>query len=207
MEMLFTINPRPRPTVNANTIVVSIPSSFIPIQDNDSQREEIDIVTSTNDVLPPGVENDDDSDGEIDAVEELHADNSILNSVNELSDNEASNFDNSSVPLPPPKPPDAEFDFELDAEILVVMNVSNELECIDAKDEFDYDDYYSFMFGIYSEVLSFLFAKSEDTIFDPGFSHHRLKFLVFGYLSWSARSSHPFFEISFEKSISLICIA
>nr|GEW77001.1 integrase, catalytic region, zinc finger, CCHC-type, peptidase aspartic, catalytic [Tanacetum cinerariifolium] len=45
MEMLFTINPRPHPTVNANMNVESIPSSLISIQDNDSQREEIDIVT------------------------------------------------------------------------------------------------------------------------------------------------------------------
>nr|GEX65462.1 reverse transcriptase domain-containing protein [Tanacetum cinerariifolium] len=52
MEMLFTINPRP--TVNANTIVESIPSSLIPVQDNDSQREEIDIVTNTDGLLPPG---------------------------------------------------------------------------------------------------------------------------------------------------------
>nr|GFA07903.1 hypothetical protein [Tanacetum cinerariifolium] len=97
MEMLFTINPRPHPTVNANTIVESIPSSLILVQDNDSQREEIDIVTNT-DVLPPGFENDDDSDGEIDAVEELHVDNSISNSENELSDNEESDFDNPSIP-------------------------------------------------------------------------------------------------------------
>nr|GEV21200.1 hypothetical protein [Tanacetum cinerariifolium] len=59
MEMLFTINTYPRPTVNANTIVESLPSSLIPIQDNDSQREEIDIVTNTNELLPPGFENDD----------------------------------------------------------------------------------------------------------------------------------------------------
>nr|GEX28547.1 reverse transcriptase domain-containing protein [Tanacetum cinerariifolium] len=51
MEMLFTINPRPRLTVNVNTVVESIPSSLIPIQDNDSQREEIDIVTKTDYVL------------------------------------------------------------------------------------------------------------------------------------------------------------
>nr|GFC56925.1 hypothetical protein [Tanacetum cinerariifolium] len=62
MEMLFTINPRPHPLVNANTNVESIPSLPILVQDNDSQQEEIDIVTSTDDVLPPGVENDD-SDG------------------------------------------------------------------------------------------------------------------------------------------------
>nr|GEZ54984.1 reverse transcriptase domain-containing protein [Tanacetum cinerariifolium] len=79
MEMLFIINPRPHPPVNANTNVESIPSFPIPVQDNDSQREEIDIISSTNDVLPPDVENDD-SDGEVDAVKELPVDNSISNS-------------------------------------------------------------------------------------------------------------------------------
>nr|GEX87120.1 hypothetical protein [Tanacetum cinerariifolium] len=134
MEMLFTISPRPRPMVNANTNVESIPSSLIPIQDNDSQREEIDIVTNTNDVLPPGVENDDDSDGEIDVVEELHVDKSISNAENELSDNEESDFDNPSVPLPLPKPPDADFEPDSEEEISVVIN--------DIKDKFDV----SFMF-------------------------------------------------------------
>nr|GEX37658.1 reverse transcriptase domain-containing protein [Tanacetum cinerariifolium] len=106
MEMLFTINPCPRPTVNANIIVESIPSSLIPVQDNDSQWEEIDIVTNMDGLLPLGFENDD-SEGEIDDVEELQVDNFISNSKNELSDNEASNFDNPSFPRPPPEPPDA----------------------------------------------------------------------------------------------------
>nr|GEZ71384.1 hypothetical protein [Tanacetum cinerariifolium] len=84
----------------------------------------------------------------------------------------------------------------------------DELECIDAKDEFDDDDYYSFMLEIYSKVFSFLLsAESGDTIIDPGFFPHRLRFLVFGYLSRSVRSSHPFFEISLGKSIPLISIA
>nr|GEV78473.1 reverse transcriptase domain-containing protein [Tanacetum cinerariifolium] len=95
MEMLFTINPCTRPTVNANTIAESLPSSLIPIQDNDSQREEIDIVTNTDELLPPGFDGDD-SEGEIDVVDDLHVDNSISNSENELSDNEASDFDNPS---------------------------------------------------------------------------------------------------------------
>nr|GFA25517.1 hypothetical protein [Tanacetum cinerariifolium]GFA28991.1 hypothetical protein [Tanacetum cinerariifolium] len=82
MEMLFTTNLRPRPPVNANTNVESIPSSLIPVQDNDSQREEINIITNTNDVLPPGVENDD-SDEEVDVVDDLRADNSISNSEHE----------------------------------------------------------------------------------------------------------------------------
>nr|GEY39974.1 hypothetical protein [Tanacetum cinerariifolium] len=128
MEILFTINPRPHPTVNANTIVESIPSSLIPIQDNDSQREEIDIVTNTDEVLPLCVENDDDSEREIDAVEELRVDNSISNSENELSDNEESDFVNPSFPRPLSEPPDAEFDFEPDTgdEISVVMNTIHE---------------------------------------------------------------------------------
>nr|GEY14001.1 hypothetical protein [Tanacetum cinerariifolium] len=97
MEMLFTINPHPHPTVNANAIVEYFPSSLIPFQDNDSQREEIDIIANTDELLPPGFENDD-SDGEVDAVQELHVNNSISNSENELSDNEASDFDNPLFP-------------------------------------------------------------------------------------------------------------
>nr|GEZ50962.1 hypothetical protein [Tanacetum cinerariifolium] len=152
MEILFTINLRPRPTVNANTNVESIPSSLIPIQDNDSQREKIDIITNTDDVLPPGVENDDDSEGEIDAIQEL-------------------------LPLPPPKPPDEELDFEIDFgnEISVVRNTIVEFECLNLRVKFDVsndenDDYSSFMFVIFAKLFSFLSAESEDTIFDPGIS-------------------------------------
>nr|GEX08762.1 reverse transcriptase domain-containing protein [Tanacetum cinerariifolium] len=89
-------------------------------------------------------------EGEIDAVEELHVDNSISNSKNELSDNEASDFDNPSFLRPPPKPPDVEFDFKLDTgeEISVVMNTIDELECLDPRDEFDNDDCFYFMFVI-----------------------------------------------------------
>nr|GFA59266.1 reverse transcriptase domain-containing protein [Tanacetum cinerariifolium] len=153
MEMLFIINPLPRPTVNVNTIVKSFPSSLIP--------------------------------GEIDVVEEL-VDNSIFNSKNELSDNEASDFDNPSILRPPSKPPDVELDFELDSgeEISVVMNDSDEFECLDPRDEFDVfndenDNYFPFMLVIWfflpyficsKMFLSLLSAESEDTIFDPGIS-------------------------------------
>nr|GEX41024.1 hypothetical protein [Tanacetum cinerariifolium] len=170
MEMLFTINPHPRPTVNDNTIVESFPSSFIPIQDNDSQREEIDIVTNTDELLPLGFENDD-SEGEINAVEELHVDNSISNSENELSNNEDSDFDKPSFPRPPLEPPDADFEPDAGEEISVVMNTIDKLKCLDQRNEFDEVDYSSFMFVIYSKMfLSFLSAESEDTIFDLGIS-------------------------------------
>nr|GFC07023.1 hypothetical protein [Tanacetum cinerariifolium]GFC08386.1 hypothetical protein [Tanacetum cinerariifolium] len=172
-------------TVNANTIVESFPSFLILVQDNDSQREEIDNITNTDKLFPPGFENDD-SEGEIDDVDELHVDNSISNSKNELSKNEASNFDNPSFPLPPPKPPDDEFEFETDSEeeISVVINTIVEFECLDPGVEFDVsndenDDYSSFMFVIrifmpyliYPKVFPFLFSTlNENTIFDPGIS-------------------------------------
>nr|GEZ77396.1 hypothetical protein [Tanacetum cinerariifolium] len=133
-----------------------ISGPLMPIRiDNDSQREEIDIVSGTDELLPPGFKNDD-LEGEIDVVEELHADNSISNSENELSDNEASDFDNPSFLRPPPEPLDAEFDFEPDAgkEILVVMNNNDELECLNPGGEIDIstndenDDYFPFMFVI-----------------------------------------------------------
>nr|GEZ58857.1 hypothetical protein [Tanacetum cinerariifolium] len=114
--------------------------------------EEIDIVTETDDVLPPSVENDDedydlllgevdlflfnnsippgienvadDPEGDIRFLEELLIDDSILS--HELSD---SNFeDNPTIPRPPPEPPDAETD--VGEEIQFVM--------ID-KDKFDDD--------------------------------------------------------------------
>nr|GFA05532.1 reverse transcriptase domain-containing protein [Tanacetum cinerariifolium] len=185
MERLITINPCPRPTVNANTIVESLPSSLIPVQDNDSQREEIDTVTNTDELLPPGFENDD-LVGEIDILEELHVDNSISNSKNELSNNKASDFeDNPSFPRPPSEPPDDEFNFELNSGevISVVINNKDELECFDPGGDIDVstnvedDDYFPFTlvihiflpYLVYPKVfLLLLSTESEDTIFDPG---------------------------------------
>nr|GEW04712.1 hypothetical protein [Tanacetum cinerariifolium] len=117
-----------------------------------SQQEEIDIVTETDDVLPPSIENfADDPEGDIHFLEELLIDDSILS--DELSD---ANFEENPLILrPPPKPPDVETDAR--EEIAVVM--------ID-KDKFD-DDYQIFMFD---KVFSLLSAESEDTIFDPGIS-------------------------------------
>nr|GFA27732.1 hypothetical protein [Tanacetum cinerariifolium] len=71
MEMLFTINSRPHPATN----IESFSSLPIPIQESDHHQEEIDVVTVTDDVLPPSVENDD-SDGEVDEVYDLRVDNS-----------------------------------------------------------------------------------------------------------------------------------
>nr|GEX17562.1 hypothetical protein [Tanacetum cinerariifolium] len=143
------------------------------VQDGDSQREEIDIVTETDDVLPPSVENNDDSEGDIHFLEELLSDNSFP-----LTEDESSNSDhqdNPSFPRPPLEPPDAEFDFKQDAEEEILVAI-DKLECINPNDKFDVSNdedvnYYSFMFVIYPEMFSLLLsAESEDTIFDPGIS-------------------------------------
>nr|GEV63612.1 putative reverse transcriptase domain-containing protein [Tanacetum cinerariifolium] len=173
MEMFFTINPRPHPSTYANTNVESFSSLPIPIQDSNPYQEEIDVVTVTNDVLPPSVENDD-SDSEVDEVDGLRVDYSTQNSKYEFFESEDSDFDNPSVPLPPLEPPDEEFDFDIDfkKEISVVRNTIVKFECIDARVKFNVfndenDDLSYFMFVIFDKVFFLLSAESEDTIFDP----------------------------------------
>nr|GEZ64194.1 hypothetical protein [Tanacetum cinerariifolium] len=170
MEMLFIINPRPHPSMYANTNIESFSSLPISIQESDPRQEEIDVVSITNDVLPPSVDNDD-SDEDVDAVDVLRVDNFIQNSEHEYSESEDFDFDNPPLPLPPPEPPDKGFNFE--NEILVVRNVIVKFECIDARvkfdvfnDEKDVSSY--FMFVIFAKVFSLLSVENEDTIFDPG---------------------------------------
>nr|GEX20265.1 reverse transcriptase domain-containing protein [Tanacetum cinerariifolium] len=138
--------------------------------ESDRHQEEIDVVSVTNDVLPP---RDDDSDEEVDAVGDVRVDNVIQNSEHKYSESEDSNFDNTPLPLPPPEPPDKEFDFE--KEISVVRNMIVKFECIDARVKFDVfndeNDVLSyFMIVIFAKEFSLLSAESEDTIFDPGIS-------------------------------------
>nr|GEV99547.1 hypothetical protein [Tanacetum cinerariifolium] len=148
------------------------------------EREDIDIVTDTDELSPSGFENDDYDPGEIDVVEELLVDNPIPRSENELSD---FNHDDPLFPRPPSEPPDAEFDLEPDSGevISAVINTIDELECLDPGREIDVstyvedDNYFPFIiviriflpYLIYPKVFPFLLsAKSEDTIFDPSIS-------------------------------------
>nr|GFA12945.1 reverse transcriptase domain-containing protein [Tanacetum cinerariifolium] len=162
MEMLFTIKSRPHNLTNDNT---NVESFLIPNQESEPRQEEIDIVSVTNDVLPPS---DDDSDEEVDAVGDLRVDNFIQNSEHENSESEDSDFDNLPLPLPPLDPPDKEFNFE----ILVVTNTIVKFESIDASIVFndENDDLSYFMFVIFAKEFSLLSAESEDTIFYHGIS-------------------------------------
>nr|GEX16075.1 hypothetical protein [Tanacetum cinerariifolium] len=154
MERLFTINLCPRPLENfhVNKIVETLPTSPILLEDSDSQREEIDIFTSTDDLLPP----------------KLLVEDSIS-----LSENESFYFnhqDDPSFPRPPPEPPDAEFDFKPNSEevISVVMNNIDELnedKCFDPGEEIDVstnaedDDYFPFM--IYPSMIEVSYVRFD----------------------------------------------
>nr|GFC03983.1 hypothetical protein [Tanacetum cinerariifolium]GFC03984.1 hypothetical protein [Tanacetum cinerariifolium] len=59
MEMLFKINPRPHNPTNDNTNVESFSLFQIPNQESEPRQEEIDVISKTNDVLPPKSEDSD----------------------------------------------------------------------------------------------------------------------------------------------------
>nr|GEY80618.1 pre-mRNA splicing Prp18-interacting factor [Tanacetum cinerariifolium] len=144
MEKLLTINSFPHPLENFHMIIETLPTSPIPVEDSDSLREEMDIFTSTDDLMPPGIESDDyDSKGEIHFLKELLSNDSIL-----FLENKSSDFDHHDEPSfsrPPPEPPYVKvcFDFESDSEELISAVLKNideliEDECFDpGGDEID----------------------------------------------------------------------
>nr|GEZ67099.1 hypothetical protein [Tanacetum cinerariifolium] len=121
---------------------------------NDSLLKEANLFLASDNSIPPGIENvANDSEGDVHFLEELLINDFILS--HESSD---SNFeDNPSTPRPPPEPLDAETN--VGEEIPVVIN-----------DKYEDVNYSSFIFVIFDKVFSLLSAKSEDTIFDPGFT-------------------------------------
>nr|GEZ43535.1 hypothetical protein [Tanacetum cinerariifolium]GEZ68471.1 hypothetical protein [Tanacetum cinerariifolium] len=141
VENLLYDNSSPRPPKELNaeiadTIIESLSQSPIPVEDNDSLLDEIDLFLATDELLPPNIESDNyDSEGDIHFLEELLVDDSIP-----LLKNESSIFDhdNLSFPRPLPKTPDVESFFDLEPNsrevISVVMNnidEFNEDECFD----------------------------------------------------------------------------
>nr|GEY33434.1 hypothetical protein [Tanacetum cinerariifolium] len=122
-------SPRPPKEINAEitgTIVESLSPSPIPVEDSDSHMEEIDLFLDTDDLMPPGIKNDDyDSERDIHFFEEL-----LSNNPFPLPENELSNFDHHndpSFPRPHPEPPDVEvfFDFEPDMGVLTTKVVED----------------------------------------------------------------------------------
>nr|GEV89483.1 hypothetical protein [Tanacetum cinerariifolium] len=171
VENLLYDNSSPRTLEELNveitdTIVESFSPSPIPVEDSDSQMEEVDLFLATDDLMPPNIENDDyDSKEDIHFLEELLSSDPLS-----LPKIESSNFDhhnNPSFPRPPPEPPDVEicFNFEPHTGVLtakVVKGISK---------------HYVFMPNIlptfptlcpnFDTLLPFSF-KNEDKVFKPG---------------------------------------
>nr|GEV34033.1 hypothetical protein [Tanacetum cinerariifolium] len=141
-------NPDQERLINVMKNDISNESSNYPL------LEEANLFLAFDNSIPPGIENvTNDSEGDIRFLEALLIDDFIP-----FPNNVSSEFDNPSIPRPPPEPPDAEFD--TGKEIPVAMN-----------DKDEDVDYSSFIFVIYPEMFpSLLSTESEDTIFDPGIS-------------------------------------
>nr|GEU47161.1 hypothetical protein [Tanacetum cinerariifolium] len=188
MEKLLTINSFPRPLENfhANTIIETLPTSPIPIKDNDSLKEDIDIFIGTDDLMPPGIESDDyDSEGDHHFLKELLSNDSIS-----LPENESFNFDHydgPSFPRPPPELPDVEIFFEPDSGALttnVVKGISEHYvlmpNILPTLPTFDP------LYPVYDTLLLFS-SENEDKVFKPGI----LSFLLVSH--WEKTTS-GFFE-------------
>nr|GEU97066.1 hypothetical protein [Tanacetum cinerariifolium] len=106
-EKLLYDNSSPRPSEeinskNSDAIIKSFYPSHIPVEDNDSLMEEIDLSLTLDDSMPSGIENDDyDSKGDILILEELLSNESLS-----LPENESFHFDIPPSLRPPAKPPD-----------------------------------------------------------------------------------------------------
>nr|GFA27211.1 hypothetical protein [Tanacetum cinerariifolium] len=113
-------SPRPPEEINAeiaDTIVESLSPSPIPVEDSDSQIEDIDLFLDMDNLMPSGIENDNyDSKRDIHFLEDL-----LSNDPFSLPENELPNFDHHDDPSfsrPPSEPPDVFFDFEPDTGVL-----------------------------------------------------------------------------------------
>nr|GEZ86795.1 hypothetical protein [Tanacetum cinerariifolium] len=175
IENLLYDNSSPRPPEELNaeiadTIIESIPLLPIPVQDGNSQQEEIDIVTKTDDVMPLCVENDDDDyDLLLGEADLILSDNSIPPGIKNVAD-------------------DPEGDVRFLEELLINDSILSHESYdtnfednpeINVSTKIEDDDYFPFMFVIRFFLPYFIFpevsplllsAESEDTIFDPGIS-------------------------------------
>ncbi|GJY13065.1 ribonuclease H-like domain, reverse transcriptase, RNA-dependent DNA polymerase [Tanacetum coccineum] len=97
----------------------NFPASPIPVEDSDPIQEEIDIFLVPDDLIPPGVENDDSKD----------EDNSTF-----LPENESSILE-PSAPRPPPEPPDVKIHLEPDTAVINNFDVLNKDACFNLEED------------------------------------------------------------------------
>ncbi|GJU39607.1 reverse transcriptase domain-containing protein [Tanacetum coccineum] len=132
---------------NQSSVIESLPVSPIPVEDSEPTQEEIDIFLVPDDLIPPGVENDDSED-----------------EVNESPN--LDHQDDPSIPRPPPEPPDIEKCFKPEAGILI----TKEFKGVSKPHDFMADILPTLptLVSDLTFISSFFSFESEDTIFDPG---------------------------------------
>ncbi|GKD70362.1 hypothetical protein Tco_1324452 [Tanacetum coccineum] len=139
---------------NQSSIIESLPVSPIPVEDSDPVQEEIDIFLVPDDIIPPGVENDDSKD----------------------EDNKFPNLDHQddpSIPRPPLEPPDVEKCLEPEVGVLITKVFKG----VSKPHDFMAD--ISTLVSDLTFILflsSFLSFRSEDTVFDPSISTFHFSF-------------------------------
>ncbi|GJU47166.1 reverse transcriptase domain-containing protein [Tanacetum coccineum] len=119
----------------------NFPASPIPVEDSDPVQEEIHIFLVLDDLIPPGVENDDSED----------EDNSTF-----LPEHETPNLDhqdNPSAPRPPPEPPDVKIRLEPDTAVINNFDVLNKDACFNLEE------------GVQIFLLPFLIATPRNSPF------------------------------------------
>ncbi|GJX41960.1 reverse transcriptase domain-containing protein [Tanacetum coccineum] len=131
------------------SLMTSLPVSLILVEDSEPIHEEIDIFLVPDDLIPPGVENDD----------------------SENEDNELPNLDHQddpSIPRPPSEPPDVEKCFEPEAGSLIIKVFKGVSKSHDFM-----ANILPTLPALVSDLTFLLFLSlflsfgSEDTIFDP----------------------------------------
>ncbi|GKE82089.1 hypothetical protein Tco_1552089, partial [Tanacetum coccineum] len=145
---------------NQSSIIEYLPVSPIPVEDSDPVQEEIDIFLVPDDLIPPGVENDDSEDEDIELPNNNHQ-------------------DDPSIPRPLPEPPDVEKCFEPEAGILITKVFKG----VSKPHDFMADILPTLptLVSDLTFISSFFSFGSEDTIFDPGITtfHFTLKPVAF----------------------------
>ncbi|GJZ28387.1 hypothetical protein Tco_0573034 [Tanacetum coccineum] len=136
---------------NPSSIIESLLTSPIHVEDSDPVQEEIDIFFGPDDSIPPGIESDFDSEEDI--IDNL-LNNDLIPEYKRLT-------------------------FDMEPNVLVIKNVNKD-ECFDpggGEINVEVDDSFTFVtrtflpYLTYPEVSPLLSStKNEDTIFDSGIS-------------------------------------
>ncbi|GKC71284.1 reverse transcriptase domain-containing protein [Tanacetum coccineum] len=131
----------------------NFPASPIPVEDSDPVQEEINIFLVLDDLIPPGVENDDYED----------EDNSTF-----LPKHKSPNLDhqdNPSAPRPPSEPPYIKIRLAPDTAVINNLDVLNKEACFNLEEGVQI----FLPFFTYPEDSPVILSlRSEDLIFDPG---------------------------------------